>query len=168
MTSLITRPIRLSIDVAVRATKLGVGVVRTLVGVLEPKHEQERAPWPVREEERVAAPAAPAAPAAAPARPAPARREPIVVEAPIDFDAPAADEGVPAHIDVEETLAYEAGPAEDVGAVVHVDAPWEGYDAMRAADIVARLGSANDATRAVVRLYEQQGKARSSVLAAAG
>jgi hypothetical protein len=37
---------------------------------------------------------------------------------------------------------------------------------MRAADIVARLRSADPATRAVVRLYEQQGKARSSVLAA--
>jgi hypothetical protein len=49
---------------------------------------------------------------------------------------------------------------------VHVDAPWEGYDRMRAADIVARLRAADDATRAVVRLYEQQGKARSSVLAA--
>jgi hypothetical protein len=37
---------------------------------------------------------------------------------------------------------------------------------MRANEIVSRLKSANDATRAVVRLYEQQGKARSSVLAA--
>jgi len=37
---------------------------------------------------------------------------------------------------------------------------------MRAADIVDRLQVADEATRAVVRLYETQGKARSSVLAA--
>jgi hypothetical protein len=49
---------------------------------------------------------------------------------------------------------------------VHVDTPWDGYDRMRAADIVDRLRVADDATRAVVRLYERQGKARSSVLAA--
>jgi hypothetical protein len=72
----------------------------------------------------------------------------------------------PRHVDSEPSLAYEAGPADDVGAEVHVDAPWEGYDKMRAADIVTRLKRADDATRAVVRLYEQQGKARSSVLAA--
>jgi hypothetical protein len=47
-----------------------------------------------------------------------------------------------------------------------VDAPWDGYDRMRAADIVDRLQAADEATRAVVRLYEAQGKARSSVLAA--
>ena len=49
---------------------------------------------------------------------------------------------------------------------MRVDAPWEGYDQMRANKIVSRLRSAHDATHAVVRLYEQQGKARSSVLAA--
>ncbi len=84
----------------------------------------------------------------------------------IDFDAPSVDELAPRHIDSEPTLAYEAGPAAEVGAEVHVDAPWDGYDRMRAADIVDRLRAADDVTRAVVRLYEQQGKARSSVLAA--
>jgi hypothetical protein len=39
---------------------------------------------------------------------------------------------------------------------------------MRARDIVDRLQVADAATRAVVRLYEQQGKARASVLAATG
>jgi hypothetical protein len=86
----------------------------------------------------------------------------------VDFDAPSEEELAPAHVDSEPALAYESGPADDVGAQVHVDAPWDGYDRMRAADIVDRLQAADEATRAVVRLYEAQGKARSSVLAATG
>jgi hypothetical protein len=162
MTSIITLPIRLSLDVALRATKLGIGVVRAVAGVLEGDHEDTRAPWPA-EDANVAQPPAPPAP------PPPRTPEPpIVVEAPIDFDSPGEDELAPRHVDSDAELAYESGPADDVGAAVHVEAPWEGYDQMRAADIVTRLRSANDATRAVVRLYEQQGKARSSVLAATG
>jgi len=88
------------------------------------------------------------------------------IEAPIDFDAPGPEELAPAHVDSETVVAYAAGPAQDVGAELHVDAPWDGYDRMRAADIVDRLSVADEATRAVVRLYEAQGKARSSVLAA--
>jgi hypothetical protein len=159
MTSIITLPIRLSLDVAVRATKLGIGAVRAVAGVLDGDHDDARAPWPA-EEVIVAEPPAPP--------PARAPKPPIVVDAPIDFDMPGEDEIAPRHVDREAELAYESGPADEVGAVVHVDAPWEGYDKMRAADIVTRLRSANDATRAVVRLYEQQGKARSSVLAATG
>jgi hypothetical protein len=163
MTSIITLPIRLSLDVAVRATKLGVGVVRAVAGVLDGDHDDARAPWPA-EDAVVAEPAAP--PAARPPEPEP--EPPIIIDAPIDFDAPGEEDLAPRHVDSEPELAYESGPADDVGAAVHVEAPWEGYDQMRATDIVTRLRSANDATRAVVRLYEQQGKARSSVLAATG
>jgi hypothetical protein len=164
MTSLITLPIRLPLEITFRAAKLGVDVLRAVTGLLE-RDETDRAhategggsgvPWPVDEEVRPVA-----------TERAVAHEPPEPVVAPIDFDAPSAEELAPTHVDSEPALAYEAGPAGDVGAVVHVDAPWEGYDRMRAADIVARLRSANDATRAVVRLYEQQGKARSSVLAA--
>lgn len=52
------------------------------------------------------------------------------------------------------------------GAQIRVDAPWEGYDAMTAPQVVARLRDADPATAAVVRLYEQANKARKSVLAA--
>ena len=47
-----------------------------------------------------------------------------------------------------------------------MDAPWEGYDSMKAGDIVKRLQSANDAVRAMVRLYEQSTKSRKTVLQA--
>jgi hypothetical protein len=133
-----------------------------VTGLLEHDSAEERAPWPAAPEG--------ATPAAEPIIVedvvVPETAEPEIIEAPIDFDAPDAEELAPRHVDSEPALAYEAGPADDVGAEVHVDAPWEGYDQMRAADIVTRLKRSDDATRAVVRLYEQQGKARSSVLAA--
>jgi hypothetical protein len=166
MTSLITLPIRLPLEITYRAAKLGVGVVRTVAGILErdpadgahaAQDGGSAAPWPAEEADEAVSPYV---------------AEPIAVEevehieAAIDFDAPSEEELAPAHVDSEPALAYEAGPADDVGAQVHVDAPWDGYDRMRAADIVDRLRAADEATRAVVRLYEAQGKARSSVLAA--
>jgi hypothetical protein len=150
MTSLITLPIRLPLEITYRAAKLGVEVLKTVTGLLEHDKADEAVARPVQDP--------------------PAARvevvEPEHTEAPVDFDAPSDEELAPAHVDSEPALAYEAGPADDVGAEVHVDAPWDGYDHMRAADIVARLRAADEATRAVVRLYEQHGKARSSVLAA--
>jgi hypothetical protein len=147
MTSLMTLPIRLPLEITLRAAKLGVGVLRTVTALIERDPADDQAPWPVQSE-------APPTPTA----------EPIILEPDAIFDAEPVQE--PAHVDREAELAYEAGPAEDAGAEVHVGAPWEGYDGMRAADIVARLKAADAATRAVVRLYEQQGKARTSILAA--
>ena len=160
MTSLITLPIRLPLEITYRAAKIGVGVLRTVAGILEHDaadraHAAEGggsdAPWPA-EEAFVAEPIA--------------VEEVEHVEAVVDFDAPSEEELAPSHVDTEPVVAYESGPADDVGAEIHVDAPWDGYDRMRAADIVDRLQAADEATRAVVRLYEAQGKARSSVLAA--
>ena len=156
MTSLITLPIRLPLELTYRAAKLGIDVLRTVSGLLERDDADRRAAWPVEDAE--------AAVESETVIIVPEPPEPIT--APVDFDAPGEEELAPAHVDAEPDLAYAAGPAEDVGAEVHVDAPWDGYDRMRAADIVARLRSADAATRAVVRLYEQHGKARSSVLAA--
>jgi hypothetical protein len=147
MTSLITLPIRLSLEITVRVAKLGVDALRAVTRLIERDEAEERVPPPAAE------------PVVEPEPPEP-------VAAPVDFDAPSEEELAPRHVDSEPTLSYEAGPAEDVGPTVHVDAPWEGYDRMRATEIVARLRSADAATRAIVRLYEQQGKARSSVLAA--
>jgi len=154
MSSIITLPIRLPLEITYRAAKLGLEVVRTVAGVLEHDKADERVPWPV-ERDYVAEPIA-----------VEEFDEVEHVEAPVAFDAPGPEELAPSHLDTEPVLAYESGPADDVGAEIHVDSPWDGYDRMRAADIVDRLRVADDATRAVVRLYEEQGKARSSVLAA--
>jgi hypothetical protein len=157
MSSIITLPIRLPLEITYRAAKLGLGVVRTVAGLLEHDDADQRAPWPAEEAvtDYTAEPVA-----------VEEIEEIEHIEAPIDFDAPSPEELAPTHVDREETIAYEAGPSDDPGAEIHVDAPWAGYDRMRAADIVDRLRVADEATRAVVRLYEQQGKARSSVLAA--
>jgi hypothetical protein len=157
MTSLITLPIRLPLEITYRAAKLGVEIIRTVAGILEHDPADQRAPRPAAEDVETVIVAEPSGSEYIP---------PTHVEAPVDFDAPSEEELAPPHVDAEAELTYEAGPGEDVGAQVHVDPPWDGYDHMRAADIVDRLRVSDEATRAVVRLYEAQGKARSSVLAA--
>jgi hypothetical protein len=84
-------------------------------------------------------------------------------------DAPPAvpDELVPDHVDEEPVLVAEVaeeGAAEGAGAELHVDAPWEGYDQMTAADICDRLAAATPAQAAAVELYEASGKKRRTVL----
>lgn len=65
--------------------------------------------------------------------------------------------------DTGETLVESEGAAAP-SAQIRVDAPWNGYDAMKASEIVARVKDADDAARAVVRLYEQTHKKRKSIL----
>jgi hypothetical protein len=65
----------------------------------------------------------------------------------------------------EEVASF--GPAEDPGARIHVDAPWPDYDQHPASEVVKRVRMGDDATRAVVLLYERTHKARKSVIAAA-
>jgi hypothetical protein len=51
-------------------------------------------------------------------------------------------------------------------ATIRIDAPWDGYDTMKAGDIVERLRTADATVKAVVRLYEQNGRKRKSILSA--
>jgi hypothetical protein len=51
-----------------------------------------------------------------------------------------------------------------VGAEVHVDAPWDGYDAMTAREVLDRLVGADEATLAVVRMYESASRNRATIL----
>ena len=58
-------------------------------------------------------------------------------------------------------------PPEPVGEPVEgVEAPWDGYDALSASAIVARLGELTDAEREAVRVYEAAHKNRKTVLEA--
>jgi len=61
----------------------------------------------------------------------------------------------------------EATP-DSPGAQIRVDEPWPGYRGQPAAEIVARLNGADEATRAVVRLFESRHRKRKTVLAATG
>jgi hypothetical protein len=67
----------------------------------------------------------------------------------------------------ETTLAETEGSAAPA-ATIHVDEPWDGYGQMKAPDIVDRVGAADQATKAVVRLYEQTHRKRKSILDATG
>jgi hypothetical protein len=63
-----------------------------------------------------------------------------------------------------ETELVETEGGASPHAQITVDAPWDGYDAMRANQIVARVKTADTAVKAVVRLYEQSHKKRKSIL----
>lgn len=66
----------------------------------------------------------------------------------------------------EEDDLVESEGAGAAGPEIHVGEPWDGYGSMKAGEVVRRLKDADDATRAMVRLYEQQTKKRKSILAA--
>ena len=67
-----------------------------------------------------------------------------------------------------DPLVESFGPADDVGATITVEEPWDGYAQQPAAAIIARLRGADPATKAVVALYERGHKRRATVLRAAG
>ena len=62
----------------------------------------------------------------------------------------------------------ETGGADSIGAQVHLDEPWPGYDAMGLEEVLTRLQAASDVELAVVRAYEREHEARQAVLLAAG
>jgi hypothetical protein len=62
--------------------------------------------------------------------------------------------------------AASVGPATGAGPEIHVEAPWEGYDAMALDEVLARLEGADAATVAAVRLYEGQHESRQAILLA--
>jgi hypothetical protein len=81
---------------------------------------------------------------------------------------PSADEPTRAEVGrrrVAEREAEGGGPG-GVGAEVHIDEPWDGYDRMTAQEVVERLIGADEATLAVVRLYEAANRNRVTVLRA--
>jgi hypothetical protein len=65
-----------------------------------------------------------------------------------------------------QAAAASAGPARGAGPQVHVDAPWEGYDAMPLDQVLARLADADETLLAVVRMYESTHENRQAVLLA--
>jgi hypothetical protein len=70
------------------------------------------------------------------------------------------------HVGGDEAELVETEGAAAPGPEIDVDEPWPGYGSMRAADIVDRVRVADEATKAVVRLYEQRHGKRRTVLAA--
>lgn len=117
-------------------------------------------------------PAAPAPePAAVEPDPAIVEPEPSVVEPePAAPGEPERVDEAAVHVDEEPVLVAdvaEQGAEEGAGAEVHVEEPWEGYDAMTAGEIRSRLADAEPEVAAAVKLYETTRKERTSVLEAA-
>jgi hypothetical protein len=108
----------------------------------------------VRRARRGSAPAPAPAPAPEPA-PAPAPEAELLGEE-------------PAHVSRGDTAVASFGPADDPSPALRVQAPWDGYDGQPAAEIAKRVRAADEATKAVVLLYEQGHKARASIVRAAG
>ena len=70
------------------------------------------------------------------------------------------------HTDEEPDELIESEGSGSPSAELHVDEPWPGYGQMKAPDVVDRLAGADAATKAIVRLYEQQHRNRRTVIAA--
>ena len=61
----------------------------------------------------------------------------------------------------------EEGAEDGAGAELEVTEPWNGYDRLKARDVIAALPRASNAALASIQLYERRGKGRRSVLDAA-
>jgi hypothetical protein len=120
---------------------------------------------PVEPEPVVPAPRPHAVPAPAPVPPPEPEPLPDAVED-LDLPAPEPTRGDAARVRQEQREA-ETTP-ESPGAEIRVEEPWEGYRAMTAPDVIDRLRIADDATKAVVRLFEATHRKRKTVIAATG
>jgi hypothetical protein len=81
---------------------------------------------------------------------------------------PVPDEAV--HVSEEPELVEEfaePGAEHGAGAQLRIVEPWEGYDEMKAADVVERVALATREELAAIELYEHAGRNRKSVVAAA-
>jgi hypothetical protein len=143
----------------------------------QPERERESAPEPAPASEFAAtAPSANGAPPPPTADEAIERRvareaaQAVVAPATVAPEAPTPLRpiGDAGHVEEEVELVESFGPADDVGATLSVDEPWDGYARQSATAIVARLRDADPAVKAVVALYERGHKNRATVMRATG
>jgi hypothetical protein len=197
MRSLLTLPLTLPYRIARAGLSLAAGLVGQALGqrgdatadaaAAAYARAAPSAPAPSRPEPSAPPPPAPAPapvtplrperPAPPPVEPPPAARRPhVTVDEPPPFGPapPTPPEAVPpepthgqAAREREARREAEATP-DSPGAQIRVDEPWAGYRKQPAAEIVARLNGADEATKAVVRLFESRHRKRKTVLAATG
>jgi hypothetical protein len=167
--TLVRAPVRLSFRVAEFGLSTAAEVARIGMELLNPDTDHRapgfseyRAPaYPSHEGKNGGAPPAEPVESAEPVAP------PVVVE-----DAPPVvpDELIPDHVDEEPVLVAEVaeeGAEEGAGPELTVEAPWDGYDGMTAADIRDRLTVATAVEAAAVELYESTHRNRRTVMDAA-
>jgi hypothetical protein len=171
--------LRLPLILLEMALRQGAGAVKDILRLVAGGGEDERpnAPDPAaarREAEVVAAEEARARrPEARPrnaARRRPVAPTPAPATPPTPAPAPEAEllGEQPARVSSGAETVASFGPADDPSPTFAVQAPWEGYDAHPAAEVIKRVRAADEATKAVVLLYERGHKGRASVIRAAG
>ena len=165
--TLVLAPVRIGLKVAEIGLSTSAEVARIAMELLNPDRGMSRDFSTYRAPERPDYVAANGA--AAPVTDAP----PSIPDAPPSPpDAPPSipDELIPDHVDEETVLVAESaeeGAEDGAGAELTIEAPWDGYDQMTAADIRDRLSAATAVEAAAVELYESAGKNRRTVIDAA-
>jgi hypothetical protein len=144
MTSLLELPVR----AVVLATAPARFAARTLLSFVRDDAGEAPRPAPVQQE----------APAPQRERKGPVAREPRPKPAP----KPPSRTQVAREQRVTRPPQPEGGP----GPEIHMDEPWEGYEAMTEDEVLERLVGADPTVRAVVRLYESTHGSRRQVLLA--
>jgi hypothetical protein len=154
-----------------RAVAGGSGGERAYTPTAEAEAEAAAAAGARRDAERVAA--AEAAARRPAARPSAARRRTRpqaprpVAEAPAPGREAELLGDTPAHVSRDAAPVASFGPSGDPKSTLEVRAPWPRYDEHPASEVVKRVRAGDEATRAVVLLYERSHKQRKSVIAAA-
>jgi hypothetical protein len=164
--SLAREPVLLTLRAWELALSSAAAAARIGLDLLDPERSAEAAeeyrPPPATPVRGNGAPAAPVDVAP----PAPARQG----SAPADSPPAVPDELIPDHVDEEVVLVAEVaeeGAEDGAGAELHVDPPWDGYDAMTAPEIRDRLAAGDAVLAAAVDLYETTHKSRRTVIEAA-
>jgi hypothetical protein len=159
---LITFPLR----VGIRATQLWLRAAEETVAVVADATGR-LIDTVVTREKRIAPRDAPVYEAGTSPGPAVAREQ----APPVQRDDSVRDEPAlePVHVSEEPDLVAEVaepGAENGAGASVHVEEPWDGYEQMKADDVIDRLAGATPAELAAIQLYENGRKSRTTVLEA--
>ena len=165
--------LRLPLILLELALRQGAGAVKDILRLVTGSDVDERPAAPAERPDPAAArrdAEVIAAQEARARRARPARRRPAAAPPPAPAPAPEAEllGEEPAHVSTGAETVASFGPADDPSPTFDVQAPWDGYDAHPAAEVIKRVRAADEATKAVVLLYERGHKGRASVLRAAG
>jgi len=163
--------LRLPLALLELALRDGLSLARSVLRLVQPSSGEDPAPAPSRPVARPD-PAAPRPVRADAAMQRTRERERAAVPPPAPPVAPPVPEAEllgeqPARVSREAEPVASFGPSGDAHATIDVMPPWKGYEAQPAAAIVARVRGSDEATKAVVLLFEQGHKRRATVLKAA-
>jgi len=139
------------------------------------KPASTRRPATPRRPAAASEPAAPPAPEPAPPEPAPEPAAPGPAATPAREAPRRSSDPTPGEVAAAREALREAegedpvasvGPAAHAGPEIHLEPPWEGYDAMALDEVLGRLQAADPTTLAAVRLYESTHESRQAILLA--